>query len=72
MSQILFWFKLPLVPKNLTTDSTQTACLLQLKDRDLQDIGLIENDITVADRLPLSIDAAAVLQRVSHDRSGNW
>ena len=50
----------------------QTVSLRQLKERDLQDIGLIENDITVAGHLPLSIDAAAVLQRASLGRSRNW
>ena len=50
----------------------QSTALRQLKDRDLQDIGLIGNDITAASHLPLSSDAAAALHRASLHRSGNW
>ena len=50
----------------------QSAALRQLKDRHLQDVGLIENDITAANSLPLNTDAAAAFHRASLDRSGNW
>ena len=48
----------------------QSDALRQLKDRDLKDIGLIDNDISAASHLPLSSDAA--LHRASLGRSGNW
>ena len=56
----------------LRTRRVQSAALHQLKDRDLKDIGLIDNDISAARHLPLSSDAAAALHRASLHRSGNW
>jgi len=50
----------------------QIASLRRLKSRDLRDIGLIEHDISAADRLPLSADVATNLYRASLGRSGNW
>jgi uncharacterized protein YjiS (DUF1127 family) len=50
----------------------QIASLRRLKSRDLRDIGLIEHDISAADRLPLSADVATNLYRASLSRSGNW
>lgn len=50
----------------------QSDALRQLKDRDLKDIGLIDNDISAASHLPLGSDAAAALHRASLGRSGNW
>ena len=50
----------------------QIASLRRLKSRDLRDIGLIEHDISTADRLPLSADVATNLYRASLGRSGNW
>ena len=56
----------------LRTRRVQSAALHQLKDRDLKDIGLTDNDISAASHLPLSSDAAAALHRASLHRSGNW
>ena len=50
----------------------QSDALRQLKDRDLKDIGLIDNDISAASHLPLGSDAAAALHRACLHRSGNW
>ena len=50
----------------------QSDALRQLRDRDLKDIGLIDNDISVASHLPLGSDAVAALHRASLGRSGNW
>jgi len=50
----------------------QIASLRRLKSRDLRDIGLIEHDISTADRLPYSANIATTLQRTSLGRSGNW
>lgn len=56
----------------LRTRRAQSAALHQLKDRDLKDIGLIDNDISNVSHLPLSSNAAAALHRASLHRSGNW
>lgn len=50
----------------------QSAALRHLKGRDLRDIGLIDNDITAANNLPLSTNAATALHLTSLGRSGNW
>ena len=51
---------------------SQTASLSRLKERDLRDIGLTENDISTVSHLPLDADAASALRRARLDRSGNW
>lgn len=51
---------------------SQTASLSRLKERDLRDIGLTENDISTVSQLPLEADAASALRRARLDRSGNW
>ena len=50
----------------------QFAVLSQLKDRDLRDVGLIDNDITNAKHLPLGTSATSALHGASFSRSGNW
>ena len=50
----------------------QAASLSRLKERDLRDIGLINNDITTANHMPLEADAASALRRARLDRSRNW
>ena len=43
-----------------------------LKESDLRDIGLIENDISATNQMPLEDDAASSLRRTRLERSGNW
>jgi uncharacterized protein YjiS (DUF1127 family) len=50
----------------------QTASLSCLKSRDLRDIGLIDNDISAANSLPISANAAMALHRARQGRIGNW
>ncbi len=50
----------------------QAASLRQLKESDLKDIGLIENDISSVNHMSLDSDAASVLRRTRLGRSGNW
>lgn len=56
----------------IRTRRAQAASLSRLKERDLRDIGLIENDISTANHMPLEADAASALRCARLDRSGNW
>ena len=50
----------------------QNASLSRLTRRDLKDIGLVDDDISSANSLPLDSDAAAFLSSTRQRRIGNW